>query len=203
MVGNLDIEGVSVFEGEAEAPLVVDTDTQLAGPTAGKRFESIGGKRRQVFNSLGVVENPQPFLRLTLDDLERLDTLASGEIGGLAVTKGSDHGPGYLAPNTTRILACCEAVELPLRAGHSHRLARGTPRRVGWMKTRIQADRLVGARPRDGARLPRRQPARAARYLAASPGSPAERGSLPEGIFRWLILGLGLLLVQQVQVARA
>jgi len=32
--------------------------------------------------ALGVVENPQPFLSLTLDGLERLDRLARGEIGG-------------------------------------------------------------------------------------------------------------------------
>lgn len=59
VIDDLDIEGVSVMEPEAQAPLLVDPDAPLPSPVAAQRLQSIRRRNAQVLESCRGVELDQ------------------------------------------------------------------------------------------------------------------------------------------------
>jgi hypothetical protein len=57
VVGNFDIEGVPTFPPEADAPLTVDADAELASPTAAQFLEAIAGIPHQVLVASGRIQH--------------------------------------------------------------------------------------------------------------------------------------------------
>lgn len=64
IVDDFDIKGVAVFPAEADAPLVIDPDTPLAGAVAGELFEPVAGWHAEEVEGGGAVE----LLQLALGD---------------------------------------------------------------------------------------------------------------------------------------
>jgi hypothetical protein len=48
VIGDFDVVGIAIFPAEADAPLLVDSDTELAEPVAFESFQPIGGRNFQI-----------------------------------------------------------------------------------------------------------------------------------------------------------
>jgi hypothetical protein len=99
IVGDLHIEGITVFPSEADPPLVVDPDAVLSFPIAGKLLQTIPGRNSQVAQRISRVEHeelPQGRAVNTLRKAPR--ALAIEDSLGLRVSKAPNHGP---------IVTCC------------------------------------------------------------------------------------------------
>lgn len=59
IICDLDTIGISIDPDKAHSPLVVDPDAMLTLTVAFQRFETIGGRHPQIFQSARVVEHTQ------------------------------------------------------------------------------------------------------------------------------------------------
>jgi hypothetical protein len=67
IIGELDIEGVTVLESEAESPLLIDPDAPLAFAIALQRFQPVPWRNEQVLDGPGLAEVEQLAPRRPLD----------------------------------------------------------------------------------------------------------------------------------------
>jgi len=63
VVDNFDIEGITVFEPKANAPLVVDADAILSSSLALQRFESVRPRHQQIVNARCCIQLLKPHCR--------------------------------------------------------------------------------------------------------------------------------------------
>ena len=57
VVGDFDTVGVVVLPAEAEPPLLIDADAELAGAAAFEGFESVAGRVAEIGEEAGLVEH--------------------------------------------------------------------------------------------------------------------------------------------------
>jgi hypothetical protein len=113
VVHNLHIVGVIVFPVETDPPLIIDADTVLALPVAGKRLKPVPGRDpeiRQRHRRIQQVEFP---LCLSLNTRREFPgSFPSEQFLGIPAPEGFDHG---------RILTLC-VINVkryqPILAGH-------------------------------------------------------------------------------------
>lgn len=94
IIHDLDPDGAGGTLGpfEANAPLVVDADTELPFPIASQRFEAIARQSGQIADRSGGLQAVELEARGTLDRRERLHSLAGSELSGALVPIADDHG---------------------------------------------------------------------------------------------------------------
>lgn len=56
-VDDLDVEGIGRAPDEADAPLIVEADAELAGTIAPERLEAVAGRHAQVGERVGRIED--------------------------------------------------------------------------------------------------------------------------------------------------
>jgi len=92
VVAELDVEGVAVFETEADTPLIVHRDRELPFAVARERMQAIAGRYLEVLDASGRVH----LLHLApgaLGDVRRNATCLAGQIEllRLPVSERLDH----------------------------------------------------------------------------------------------------------------
>lgn len=91
VVGNLNVEGVSILPAEADAVLVVDPDTVLPLSVAFQCLKLVSGDRGQVAQRRCPVQVEQLSDRNLFDGPKPLRVLLLEDLPGFGVSKGADH----------------------------------------------------------------------------------------------------------------
>ena len=91
VVHYLDLLRVTVLPHEADPILIVDPDTVLAPPIAGKDLEVIARERTQVFESLGRMQLRQLALSDPGNALELTRRIPLKQCLGVSIPEGPDH----------------------------------------------------------------------------------------------------------------
>jgi hypothetical protein len=76
VIHDFHVVSIGIFPFEADAPLLIDADAELAGPVAAQRFETVAGQARQILHGFGVVQDFQPSFGLRGTGFEFPDALA-------------------------------------------------------------------------------------------------------------------------------
>jgi hypothetical protein len=92
VIGNPDLIGVWLFPSKAEMPLVIDADTVLPGPIALQGLEPIAGRRKQIRQSVSLIQVDQLTPRCSLYVWRKSPRkLAAVNLLGLFVGEAADH----------------------------------------------------------------------------------------------------------------
>ncbi len=59
VIDDLDVEGIAISPAKANAPLVIDANTVLAGALPFKSLESIGGRDAKVPKDASAMDHPE------------------------------------------------------------------------------------------------------------------------------------------------
>ena len=92
VVDNLDVIGVSFIPFEADAPLIVDPDTELTGTRPAQLLEVIAGRYAEVIKDHRGIQLSQPPQRNALDVASvPADRLALEEPLRVAIAEAANH----------------------------------------------------------------------------------------------------------------
>src|SRR5512139_3962973 len=92
IVDDLDVVGVAFAPSEADTPLVVDADAELAFAPAAEFLESVAGRRSKIVQHDGSVQLPQPPERHAPDvGSESPDRFPLEEPFRVGVAESADH----------------------------------------------------------------------------------------------------------------
>jgi uncharacterized UBP type Zn finger protein len=87
MIDDFDVEGrvCIVRPFEADSPLRVDSDAELAPSISPERFKTVAWQQHKTVPTDRVEQNTKSFLRLLLERLELPDTFTIGEASGTSI----------------------------------------------------------------------------------------------------------------------
>jgi hypothetical protein len=92
IVDDLDVMRAITPPTEADPPLIIDPDTELAGSKAFQRLQPIAGRDPQVIQARRNLELAKLAPRHGLDIHEAPDKIAVCQRLGIAALEGPDHG---------------------------------------------------------------------------------------------------------------
>lgn len=125
VVGNLDIGRACGSPVEADSPLVVDTNAVLSFSVAMESFESIPGRRSEVIDGFGSIENQQLAVRGPLQGGSELSYMVPfPDVFGAFVCERPDH-----ATSITRSINNCKRYDVIQTLPFS-RMSSGVPHRT-------------------------------------------------------------------------
>jgi hypothetical protein len=94
VVDELDVSGTGGAPGEADPPLVVDTDAVLAGAAATELLQPVAGRYAQVVDALGGVDESKLVVREPAEfRTQSLDVAAPPDRLGVLIPERADHSP--------------------------------------------------------------------------------------------------------------
>jgi len=102
VVGNLNIEGVSIVPAEANAVLIVDADAVLPLAAAFQGFELVAGNRRQIAQCDSPIQMDKLSDRSPFDGLKLLGELLLEDLLGFGVSKTANHIADCISISDTR-----------------------------------------------------------------------------------------------------
>jgi hypothetical protein len=91
IIDNLDFNGVSIPEPEADAPLIVNTDAPLSLPLALESLKPVAWRHPQVLNAAGDIQYREFSHGRGLDTVKPLDALAAEHGFGIAALERFNH----------------------------------------------------------------------------------------------------------------
>jgi hypothetical protein len=92
IVDDLDVGRIAVLPPEANAPLIVDANTVLAGTNPFELLQTVAGRDAKVLEPLGGIDDPELAQHQPLElHWEATDWLAREQTLGVPISEAVDH----------------------------------------------------------------------------------------------------------------